>query len=102
VFFVMQGRLRTPAVSCGILDGITREVVLQLAKQQHLSVDEDRFTMDDLHRADECFLTNTSMEIMPVTSIDHRPLGSGRPGPVTELLRKAFTGRREQFLEPAS
>jgi branched-chain amino acid aminotransferase len=101
LFFVAQGRLRTPAVECGILDGITREVVLQLAKEQLLPVDEGRFTADDLRRSDECFLTNTSMEIMPVTSVDHRPIGSGRPGPVTDRLRKAFAGGREQFLEPA-
>jgi branched-chain amino acid aminotransferase len=101
LFFVTQGCLKTPAVHCGILDGITREVVLRLATAQQLSADEGRFTVADLHQADECFLTNTSMEIMPVTSIEHRPVGSGKPGPVTGLLRKAFASSREQFLEPA-
>jgi len=101
LFFITSGRVQTPAVECGILDGITREVVLRLAKDQRLPVDESRFTVDRLHQADECFLTNTSMEIMPVTSIDGRPVGSGKPGPITRSLQTSFREKREHFLEPA-
>jgi len=100
LFFVTTGRLHTPAVECGILDGITREIVLRLARERHLPVEEGRFTVEQLRRADECFLTNTSMEIMPVTSIDRHTIGTGKPGPVTEMLRSSFLGSREQFLEP--
>jgi len=101
LFFVTGGRVQTPAVDCGILDGITREVVLRLAKDEHLSVEEGRFTVERLHQAEECFITNTSMEIMPVSSIDRRLIGSGKPGPVTRRLQTSFRENREQFLEPS-
>ncbi len=102
LFFVAQGRLKTPSLACGILDGITREIVLQLAKEHRLPVEEGRFTVDQLYRADECFLTNTSMEIMPVSSIDRHTIGSGKPGSITCRLHASFQETREHFLEPAS
>ena len=102
LFFVTDGCLRTPAVECGLLDGITRDIVIQLVREQQIPIVEGRFTPDQLYQADECFLTNTSMEIMPVISVDHRSIGQGKPGPVTQTIRKLFTGARERFLEPAS
>ena len=102
LFFVADGCLRTPVVECGLLDGITRGIVIQLAAELRLQLEEGRFTPDQLYQADECFLTNTSMEIMPVTSVDHRPIGEGKPGPLTRKLRELFVGARERFLEPAS
>jgi len=102
LFFVTDGRLQTPSVECGLLDGITRAVVIQLAREQRISTEEGRFAPVQLHRADECFVTNTSMEIMPVTAVDHKQIGSGKPGPLTRQLRKLFIGARERFLEPAS
>jgi branched-chain amino acid aminotransferase len=102
LFFVTDGRLHTPSLECGILDGITRSMVLHLAKEQNLTVEEGRFTPGQLYRSDECFVTNTSMEIMPVTSVDRQPIGDGKPGPLTRTLRKRFSGAREQFLEPPS
>ena len=100
LFFVTAGCLRTPAVDCGILDGITRDLVIQLAREQRIPVEEGRFTIDNLRHADECFLTNTSMEIMPVASVDTHPIGSGTPGPITRTLHASFLGSREHFLEP--
>lgn len=97
LFFVTDGCLRTPTLECGVLNGITRMVVLQLAKDLGLPIDIGRYGVDQLHQADECFLTNTSMEIMPVTSIDNRPVGRGTPGPMTRRLREQFRGQREQF-----
>ncbi|MGQ0694611.1 MAG: aminotransferase class IV, partial [Nitrospiraceae bacterium] len=102
LFFVTGRCLRTPAVESGLLDGITRSIVIQLAAELRISVEEGRFTPDHLYQADECFLTNTSMEIMPVTSVDHRPIGEGKPGTLTLKLRQLFRGTRERFLEPAS
>lgn len=102
LFFVTDGRLHTPSLECGILDGITRSMVLHLAKEQNLTVEEGRFTPGQLYRSDECFVTNTSMEIMPVTSVDRQPIGDGKPGPLTRTLRKRFSGAREQFLESPS
>jgi len=97
LFFVEKGCLHTPTLECGLLDGITRKLVLQLAKDRGLPIEEGRYTADHLHQADECFLTNTSMEIMPVTSIDNRPVGDGKPGPVTARLRAHFLKMRGQF-----
>jgi branched-chain amino acid aminotransferase len=97
VFFVMEGALRTPALECGILDGITRSIVIRLAGELGIRVEEGRYTVDQLYRADECFLTNTSMEIMPVTSFDRRPVGNGKPGPLTLTLRERFIAVRSRF-----
>lgn len=102
LFFVTDGCLQTPAVECGLLDGITRNIVIQLAREQRIPIEEGRFTSDQLYQAEECFLTNTSMEIMPVTSVDHRPIGEAKPGPLTQKLRELFIGGREHFSEPAS
>jgi branched-chain amino acid aminotransferase len=103
VFFVMEGALRTPALECGLLDGITRSIVIRLAGELGIHVEEGRYTVDKLYRADECFLTNTSMEIMPVTSFDRRPVGNGKPGPLTLTLRERFiaVGSRSRTTIPA-
>jgi len=99
LFFVASGRIKTPSVDCGILDGITRTVVIDLAKEARLSVEEGRFTASELLHCDECFLTNTSMEIMPVTSLDRHAIGSGKPGPITRQLQSLFGRHRSRFLE---
>ncbi|OQW32968.1 MAG: hypothetical protein A4E19_06365 [Nitrospira sp. SG-bin1] len=90
VFFVTEGTLQTPALECGILDGITRMIVIRLARELNIHVEEGHYSVDQLYRAEECFLTNTSMEIMPVTSIDGRHVGNGNPGPITAKLREQF------------
>ncbi len=100
LFFVAGGRLRTPALECGLLDGITRGIVIRLAGELHIRVEEGHFTVDQLYQADECFLTNTSMEIMPVSMVDTRRIPSGNPGSVTSKLRSRFLEARERFLEP--
>ncbi len=99
VFFVSNGHLCTPALECGLLDGITRMIVIQLAKDLGLPIEEGHYAADQLHQADECFLTNTSMEIMPVTFIDNRPVGHGKPGPITVRLREHFIWTHERFCD---
>jgi len=93
LFLVKRGRLYTPAANLGILMGITRQVVFELAGQRRIPVREARLLPSDLYKADECFLTNTSMEIMPVVKADGIIIGDGKPGPVTRLLHGAY---REQ------
>ncbi|MDH4302405.1 MAG: aminotransferase class IV [Nitrospira sp.] len=100
LFFVADGRLRTPALECGLLDGITRGIVIRLAGELHIRVEEGHFTVDRLYQADECFLTNTSMEIMPVSMVDTKKIARGKPGLVTLKLRAQFLKARERFLEP--
>lgn len=99
LFFVRGGRLCTPSLECGILDGITREVVLLLARENGVPIEEGRYKPEALRQADECFLTNTTMEIMPVGEVDTIPVGSGRPGPLTLKLRELFRANLSRFLE---
>ncbi|MCP9454808.1 MAG: aminotransferase class IV [Nitrospira sp.] len=100
LFFVTNGRLCTPSIECGILDGITRAVVLQIAREDGILTEEGCYTASALREADECFITNTSMEIMPVTSVDQITIGNGRPGPLTRRLQHLFASLRDRFLDP--
>lgn len=100
LFFLRAGRLCTPALACGLLDGITRDIVLGLAREAQISVDEGHFGVETLYQAEECFLTNTTMEVMPVTMIDRHPVGDGTPGPLTQQLHRLFIVNRARFLEP--
>ncbi|MCC6141385.1 MAG: aminotransferase class IV [Nitrospira sp.] len=100
IFFTSQGQLCTASVECGLLDGITRAILLQMAEELKIPVHEGRFTPEQLLQADECFLTNTSMEVMPVVSINGQPIGQGIPGPLTRQLHRHFIDNRHRFLEP--
>jgi branched-chain amino acid aminotransferase len=101
LFFVRAGQLCTPALACGLLDGITRDIVLRLAREAQIPVDEGHFGIEAIHKADECFLTNTSIEVMPVTMVDGHPVGkNGIPGPLTRELHTHFVANRARFLEP--
>ena len=74
----------------GILDGVTRNSVIDLARDAGMQVEERVFTRHDLYIADECFLTGTAAEVIPVVKIDRRAIGDGQPGKVTEKLIAAF------------
>jgi branched-chain amino acid aminotransferase len=100
LFFVQAGRLCTPALACGLLDGITRDIVLSLAQGAQIPVDEGHFGVEAIYTADECFLTNTSMEVMPVTMVDGHPVGNGTPGLLTQQLHRLFIANRARFMEP--
>ena len=86
IFLVKNGHLSTPPLSAGALYGITRGVVMELARESGLGVSEPDVTRYDLFNADECFLTGTGAEIIAVVKIDGRVIGNGRPGPVTGQL----------------
>jgi branched-chain amino acid aminotransferase len=90
IFMAKGGRIFTPAASAQILAGITRQVVFELAKGLSVSVDEHDLTRHDLYNADECFLTNTGIGILPVVTIDARRIGSGLVGILTKRLMKEF------------
>jgi branched-chain amino acid aminotransferase len=93
IFLVKNSRLYTPAAGVGILMGITRKLVIALAQKHHIPVIETRLYPSDLYGAEECFLTNTSMEVMPVSMADGRKIGTGKPGPVTRRLQEIYTER---------
>ena len=99
LFVVQRGRVRTPAVECGILNGITRGLVLQLASELGIPSEEARLTVDDLLRADECFLTNTTQEVLPVTRVNGTMIGNGRPGEITRRLHASFRACLDRLLD---
>ena len=101
LFLVQAGRLRTPSLDCGILDGITRGLVLRLAEELTIPTEETRLGVKDLYRAEECFLTNTRQELLPVTGVDGHRLGDGRPGTLTRRLHALFRARLDRFLDSA-
>lgn len=90
IFIVKNGKLLTPAEDCGILVGVTRQAVIDLARQAGITVSETHLTRHDFYVADECFVTGTGAEICPVTAIDKRVIGSGKVGAVTRQLTEAF------------
>jgi branched-chain amino acid aminotransferase len=90
IFIVKDGVIYTPPIEAGALEGITRSVVIKLARAAKLEVIEKNLTRFDLYVCDEFFLTGTAAEVIGVVEIDGRIIGGGRPGPYTRLLRKKF------------
>ena len=90
IFVVKAGRLLTPPIYAGVLPGITRSTVMDLAKECDIPTAELNMTRHDLYVAGECFLTGTAAEVIAVTKIDNRTIGSGQPGPLTRRLHNEF------------
>jgi branched-chain amino acid aminotransferase len=90
IFIIRAGEVQTPTTSDGILEGVTRGVMLQLCGKLSIPCIEKSLQRHDLYIADECFLTGTAAEVVPVTKIDGRPIGMGNPGPITRRLIEAF------------
>jgi branched-chain amino acid aminotransferase len=90
IFVVKRGVLKTPGTDAGILDGITRNAIIELAQAAGISVLQMALTRHDIYAADECFLTGTAAEVIPVVKCDGRTIGSGKPGPITRQLRERF------------
>ena len=89
IFIVRNGMIKTPPLTA-ILEGITRDSIMQLAKEVGIPLVEDRFTRDELYIADEAFFTGTAAEITPIREADNRKIGAGRPGPITQKIQAAF------------
>jgi branched-chain amino acid aminotransferase len=90
IFVVKAGELHTPSKDSGILEGITRAAVIELAQAAGFPVIERTMDRLDVYNADECFLTGTAAELIPVVKCDGRAIGSGKPGAITRQLRQAF------------
>jgi branched-chain amino acid aminotransferase len=90
VFVVKHNILKTPPLDAGILEGVTRNAVLELAGSAGILVQETALTRHDIYIADECFLTGTAAEVIPVVKCDGRVIGTGKPGPMTRQLREQF------------
>jgi branched-chain amino acid aminotransferase len=90
VFLVRQSVLQTPPLEAGILEGVTRDAVIEVAREAGIEVREMALTKHDVYVADECFLTGTAAEVVPVVRVDNRIIGTGKPGPMTRDLEKRF------------
>ena len=90
LFLVSRGQLLTPPADAGILEGVTREAVIELAAEAGVPLRETPLTRHDVYIADECFLTGTAAEVIPVVEVDQRKIGEGVPGPITQDLRARF------------
>lgn len=93
IFIYRKGKLITPPPSIGILEGVTRQVCLEVAAELGLPAEEGLFSLHDLYTADECFLTGTAAEAVPVVEVDGRAIGDGKPGSVTAQIIKRFRER---------
>jgi branched-chain amino acid aminotransferase len=90
IFVVRRGVLHTPPNDAGILEGVTRDAVMGLAREAGMEVRETPLTKHDVYVADECFLTGSAAEVVPVVKVDARVIGDGKPGPVTRDLMARF------------
>lgn len=90
IFIIKNNSLITPPISAGVLEGITRKVVMEIGKNIGLKVEEENLTRYDIYTSNECFLTGTAAEIVPVVNVDGRIIGDGKPGKITLQIRKEF------------
>jgi len=90
IFIVAGKTLVTPPVEIGALEGITRNAVIDIAKKKKIDFEEKIITLDDIYKANECFLTGTAAEIIPVVDVDGRIIGGGKPGDMTKTLLEEF------------
>ena len=100
IFVVKEGQLMTPPLSAGALYGITRRVVMEIAAESGLKISEPNLTRYDLFNADECFLTGTGAEVVPIVKIDGRVIGTGKPGAVTMKLVSQYHALTKVSGEP--
>ncbi len=100
LFLVKEGELLTPPLSAGALYGITRRVVMKLAEEEGCRVSEPNLTRYDVFNADECFLTGTGAEIVPVVKVDGRVIGNGKPGVLTKTLVRRYHALTQVSGEP--
>jgi branched-chain amino acid aminotransferase len=100
VFILKHGKMFTPPLSAGALYGITRSVVIDLARESGIEVSEPDLTRYDLFNADECFLTGTGAELIPVVKIDGRIIGDGKPGPIARDLVTKYKALTASSGEP--
>ena len=90
IFLVKEGEIYTPPIDAGILEGITRNVVIEIAEKAGIKVHQIPLTRHDVYTADECFLTGSAAEVIPVVKVDTRPIGNGQVGPLSRDLKERF------------
>jgi len=101
-FIVARGEILTPPLHSGLLEGVTRNFILDVARDVGMTVRESVLEDDDVRGADEMFITSTTREVLPVTTLDKKPVGAGVPGPVTLALALAFRSRVDEMTADAA
>ncbi|GMQ85923.1 MAG: branched-chain amino acid transaminase [Acidimicrobiia bacterium] len=103
LFVVRDGAVRTPPISAGVLEGLTRDTMITLLRDDGVEVTETRVTRTDLSYADEMFLTGTAAEVTPIRLVDDQPVGEGGPGPITRRAQQRFmevaTGEDDRYTD---
>lgn len=102
IFIVKSGTILTPPLPLGILDGITRHFIMNLARDSGMTIDEKGFFPEELYAADECFITSTVKEVMPVIRIDGGKIDNGLRGKITEKLQKLFLKKVQEYISRKS
>jgi len=101
LFLIRDGVVRTPSLASGVLEGLTRDAAITMLRDDGYEVIEEAITRTDLYYADEMFMTGTAAEVTPIREVDDRPVGEGRPGPVTKRAQEMFidtvTGSNERY-----
>ena len=99
IYLVRDGTLLTPSHDASIVEGITRRAVLELADDMGITVSQGLFDVEEIRKADEMFLTSTTREVVPIARVDSKPVGDGRPGPVTTRLLEAYRRAVDRLAE---
>jgi branched-chain amino acid aminotransferase len=90
IFIVKNNIVYTPPLSAGLLEGITRDAVIEIARKKNIKLRQENFRLDKVYRADECFLTGTAAELIPVVKVDNKKIRNGRPGVMTSVFLEEF------------
>jgi branched-chain amino acid aminotransferase len=90
IFIIKNNMVYTPPLSAGLLEGITRDAVIEIAKKKNIKLRQENFRLDKVYSADECFLTGTAAELIPVVKVDNKKIGKGRPGVMTSIFLEEF------------
>ncbi len=98
-FFVVDGTLKTPALESGILKGVTRSTILQVAEENGIPFEEGRYDPDELLSAEEAFISSSTKPIFPVTTLDGKPVGNGVPGPITQRLMALLEKKLDELVD---
>ncbi len=97
LFIIKDKKIYTPGLDSGILNGITRQIVLKLARENNYVLKERPLSVDELFKADEVFLTNSLIELMPLVTVEGKPIGDGNPGVITKRLRSEYLNLVRQY-----
>ncbi len=97
-FFAIENRLMTPSLDCGILAGITRDVLIRLAKENGFLLEEGQWPPEILNKAEEAFISGTTKKVMPVAFLDGKPIGNGKPGPITQKMIRIYEAFLDQLV----